>query len=87
MFCLFLGCNDTDIKKIDSSIKNEKFNINEYNIMYEYEYEKLLKLNEKIKIYIMNERIENELKKDKNYFNSILKKLKYLDMMNIQIVF
>ena len=72
MFCLFLGCNDTSIKEIDSSIKNEKYNINEYNIVSEYEN----LLNEKIKIILMNERIENELKKDKNYFNSIIMQYK-----------
>ena len=48
IFCSFFGCDNIgSIKQIDYLIKYEKFIINEYNIMYEYE--KLLKLNEKIK--------------------------------------
>ena len=57
IFCSFSGCENLyEVEQIKSSIKDDYFNINEDSVIYAYE--KLLKLNEKIKIYIMNERIE-----------------------------
>ena len=75
IFCSFSECDNLyEYKQIKSSMKNEYFNINEDCIIYEYK--KLLKLNENVKINILNQRIEGEIKKDKNYFNSIIMQYK-----------